>query len=119
MECPKVTPDQIRASKLLSRVLRHRPDSIGISLDKNGWTNVDKLIQQAAKHGVSLTRETLAFIVEHNDKQRFTLSDDGSRRRAVQGHSVEVALQLLARKPPPVLYHGPSERTWLQYGRAG
>jgi putative RNA 2'-phosphotransferase len=119
MGSPEVTPDQIRASKLLSYVLRHCPDSIGISLDKNGWANVDELIQQAAQHEVTLTRATLAFIVKHNDKQRFTLSTDGSRIRAVQGHSVEVDLQLVARKPPPVLYHGTVGKNLASIRRSG
>ena len=67
-----MTPDQIQASKFLSRVLRHRPDSIGIRLDRNGWVSIDELLTQASKFGISLSREELHYIVEHNDKKRFS-----------------------------------------------
>jgi putative RNA 2'-phosphotransferase len=30
-------------SKFLSLVLRHQPETIGIELDQNGWTDIDKL----------------------------------------------------------------------------
>ena len=33
-----------RHSKLLSYVLRHRPDEVGIELDEAGWADVDELI---------------------------------------------------------------------------
>ncbi|WP_250636925.1 RNA 2'-phosphotransferase [Hymenobacter sp. PAMC 26628] len=32
--------ETIRASKLLSLVLRHEPAQIGIALDEQGWTDV-------------------------------------------------------------------------------
>ena len=32
-------------SKFLSLVLRHKPDTIGISLDEHGWANVSELIE--------------------------------------------------------------------------
>lgn len=96
----------ISKSKMLSRWLRHRPDVIGIKLDKNGWTNVAELIAKATAAGTPITHEELVQIVAESDKQRFTLSEDGLRIRAAQGHSVTVDLNLPAKKPPPVLYHG-------------
>jgi len=30
-------------SKLMSLVLRHKPEEIGLQLDENGWTNVNSL----------------------------------------------------------------------------
>ncbi|MFZ4559486.1 MAG: RNA 2'-phosphotransferase, partial [Saprospiraceae bacterium] len=35
---------QKKISKFLSFVLRHQPEYIGISLDKNGWADVADLI---------------------------------------------------------------------------
>lgn len=32
-----------RLSKLLSLVLRHNPGHLGLTLDENGWVNVDEL----------------------------------------------------------------------------
>lgn len=96
----------ISKSKMLSGWLRHRPDAIGITLDKQGWTDVADLIAKAAAAGTPLTHEELVQIVAESDKQRFTLSENGLRIRAAQGHSVPVDLNLPAKRPPPVLYHG-------------
>lgn len=93
-------------SKFLSFVLRHRPESIGIVLDKQGWANVTDLLDKAAAAGNSISVDELKVIVAQNDKKRFVLSDDASRIRAAQGHSIEVDLKLPVKMPPPVLYHG-------------
>ncbi|HEY8606425.1 MAG TPA: RNA 2'-phosphotransferase [Noviherbaspirillum sp.] len=93
-------------SKLLSRWLRHRPDAIGLTLDKQGWADIDELLAKATAAGSPMTKEELLSIVADNDKQRFSVSDDGLRIRAAQGHSVAVDLKLPIRIPPPVLYHG-------------
>jgi putative RNA 2'-phosphotransferase len=98
--------DATRASKFLSYVLRHRPDSIGISLDKEGWASVPELLAKAAAAGIAITLNELKQIVAQNDKKRFVLSDDATRIRAAQGHSIEVDLKLAVKAPPPVLYHG-------------
>ncbi len=31
-------------SKYMSQILRHKPETIGITLDEHGWANVDELI---------------------------------------------------------------------------
>lgn len=31
-------------SRFMSLILRHKPETIGISLDEHGWANVDELI---------------------------------------------------------------------------
>lgn len=102
--------DRVKISKLLSLVLRHEPETIGLSLDAQGWTSVDDLIARANAHGNTLTREILAAVVATSDKQRFALSSDGSRIRANQGHSVGVDLGLAVREPPSTLFHGTADR---------
>lgn len=96
----------IAQSRFLSRVLRHRPDAIGLTLDAQGWADIDTLVQRAREHGVGLSRETLLEIVAGNDKQRFAIDADGRRIRANQGHSLAVDLQLAASVPPERLFHG-------------
>jgi putative RNA 2'-phosphotransferase len=102
--------DLTRVSKFLSLVLRHKPEEIGLMLDGQGWAEVDELIACAGRHGRRLDRALIRRVVETNDKKRFALSDDGSRIRASQGHSVEVDLALEPRTPPEVLFHGTATR---------
>jgi putative RNA 2'-phosphotransferase len=97
-------------SKRLSFVLRHRPDSIGVSLDDAGWVAVDELLAALARSGMRLTRPELDAVVAGNDKQRFAFDDAGARIRASQGHSVPVALGYRTELPPDVLFHGTVRR---------
>jgi putative RNA 2'-phosphotransferase len=101
---------QMRISKFLSLVLRHRPGKIGIELDEAGWTDVETLIENARTHGMTFGLEELRAVVAENDKQRFALTADGLRIRASQGHSVDVELEYEPREPPEVLYHGTVEK---------
>ncbi|WP_033344149.1 RNA 2'-phosphotransferase [Catenuloplanes japonicus] len=96
-----------RTSKRISSVLRHRPDSVGITLAPDGWVPVPTLL--AALH---LTREQLGRVVAENDKQRFTIerTPDGERIRANQGHSVTVDLGYEPQDPPGTLFHGTADR---------
>jgi putative RNA 2'-phosphotransferase len=75
-------------------------------LSPQGWASIDELIIKSHAAGTRFSRDDLLRVVENNDKKRFTLSDDGQRIRAAQGHSVTVELGLTPREPPPVLYHG-------------
>ena len=95
-----------QASKFLSLVLRHDPGQIGLVLDPRGWVDVDDLLAALAGTDNAMTRETLFEIVATSDKKRFSLSDDGTRIRAAQGHSVPVDLGLAPVTPPAVLFHG-------------
>ncbi|MEM5518977.1 RNA 2'-phosphotransferase [Henriciella sp. AS95] len=95
-----------RESKFLSLVLRHKPEEIGLQLDKHGWVRVDELLRKLKKANRKLSRDELIQLVENNDKKRFTLSEDGLRIRAAQGHSIDVDLGLEPQCPPDELYHG-------------
>jgi putative RNA 2'-phosphotransferase len=93
-------------SKFLSLVLRHRPSVVGLSLDAQGWADVDELLARCHAHGRSFDRATLDEMVATNPKQRFAFSDDKRRIRASQGHSVDVELGYEAAIPPARLFHG-------------
>jgi putative RNA 2'-phosphotransferase len=97
-------------SKFMSLVLRHQPQSIGLTLDEAGWASIDELLAKASGAGKRLSRDLLHEIVAGNDKQRFALSEDGLRIRANQGHSIKVELGLAQAEPPAVLYHGTAKR---------
>ncbi|MEV6757760.1 RNA 2'-phosphotransferase [Streptomyces sp. NPDC051214] len=94
----------VKVSKYLSKHLRHQPERIGLTLDENGWVEIDALVAAAAAHGFRFTRAELDHAVATNDKQRFAV--EGGRIRASQGHSVDVDLDLPPATPPAYLFHG-------------
>ncbi|MAT97405.1 MAG: RNA 2'-phosphotransferase [Anaerolineaceae bacterium] len=97
-----------RVSKYLSFILRHRPETIGLTLDANGWASIDELINKTTQY--ELTPALIATIVQTNDKQRFSLSADGRKIRAKQGHSITIDLDLVPVEPPEQLFHGTAVR---------
>ncbi|HEX2630750.1 MAG TPA: RNA 2'-phosphotransferase [Chitinophagaceae bacterium] len=99
-----------RLSKFLSLLLRHQPEAIGLVLDEQGWVNTDDLINKIAKQNPGFNLVALQHIVQTNAKQRFRFSDDGSKIRASQGHSIEVELNYEEKQPPALLYHGTAEK---------
>ena len=111
MKNEKADKSSTEISKFLSYVLRHKPEDIGLSLDKEGWADIVELLRLATKHGAPVTRERLDQVVAESDKKRFALSPDGLRIRAVQGHStrsVDISFEPLT--PPPKLHHGTAQR---------
>ena len=106
-----MTDPLVKTSKFLSLVLRHAPETIGLSLDANGWAEVDQLLAQAASHGKAITRAQLDEVVANDSKTRYAFSMDGLRIRANQGHSLAaVDIGLPPAMPPAVLYHGTASR---------
>ena len=98
-------------SKFLSLVLRHQPEYINLELNKNGWANVDELIEKSKMKNIIFSIDELNDIVQSNDKQRFAFDDSKTLIRANQGHSVKtIDLQLEVLKPPNFLYHGTVEK---------
>ena len=105
----------IETGKFLALILRHKPETIGIKLDSNGWVDVQELIDKASiyqktERHIPLTKKILDEIVATNDKKRFEYSEDGWSIRASQGHSIAVALDLDPIDPPEFLYHGTAEK---------
>lgn len=99
-----------RISKFLSLVLRHKPETIGIELDKSGWTDVSTLIEKANTANVPLSFELLKHIVGANVKKRFAFTEYFDKIRANQGHSIEVELGYEPKEPPAILYHGTGQK---------
>lgn len=103
-----------KVSKFLSYVLRHKPQSIGISLLKGGWVSVTELLEKtnehSAKNGFILDTNLLSLVVAEDNKGRYSFSEDKKLIRANQGHSLEVDLGLKNVVPPLNLYHGTVEK---------
>ena len=112
---PEMKKELIGMSKFLSMVLRHNPSAIGITLDDEGWVDVQTLIDNATIYqkdqGLeALTKDLLDEIVDTNNKRRFEYSEDGWEIRARQGHSIDVNLGYDSTMPPDYLYHGTASR---------
>lgn len=101
--------ENIRISKLLSLVLRHKPETIGISLDENGWTDVEILIKRVNESGTFISKDVIRHVVGNNSKKRFAFNEDETMIRANQGHSVEIELGYEPVEPPVILFHGTPE----------
>lgn len=97
-----------KISKYLSYILRHQPHSIGLELDPNGWASIEELIAKTTDF--KLTLPVIEYVVETNDKQRFSLNKEMTKIRANQGHSLNIDLALTAQQPPDALYHGTAKR---------
>ena len=96
-------------SKYMSLILRHKPETIGITLDEHGWADVDELIE-----GISRTQnfnmDILEEIVRTDEKQRYSFNEDKTKIRANQGHSIQVDVELEEKEPPEILWHGTGEK---------
>lgn len=90
-----------KIDKYITYLLRHDPKKESLIMDKNGWIEVKDLIDK-----LHINIMDLDYIVFENDKQRFSYSDDKSKIRANQGHSIDVDVQLKDYIPPVILYHG-------------
>ena len=98
-----------KTSKYLSLILRHKPETIGITLDEHGWANVDELIAGIAKtHDCDM--DILEEIVRTDEKQRYSFNEDKTLIRANQGHSIAVDVELEEAVPPEELWHGTGEK---------
>lgn len=93
-------------SKFLSLILRHKPETIGLKLDHQGWADTEELLAKINAAGKTIDFELLQKIVSENDKKRFAFNEDYSKLRASQGHSLQVELAYEPAKPPAILYHG-------------
>lgn len=100
----------VKISKFLSLILRHKPETIGLTLDEGGWADVNTLIELARQQGTQINRSILEQVVANNDKKRFGFNDARTKIRANQGHSIAVDLALTPQKPPELLYHGTATR---------
>lgn len=106
-----MSENSIHLSKFLSLVLRHKPETIDIELDENGWVNIETLLKKANAFGIQLDRAMLNHLVETNSKKRFAFNETKEKIRASQGHSIEIDLGYVNQMPPEFLFHGTGEKS--------
>lgn len=99
-----------KVSKFISLILRHKPEEIGIALDKYGWAKVDELIAGVSKRYRGFSIDILEEIVRTDEKQRYSFNEAHTLIRANQGHSIPVDVELEIVEPPEYLYHGTGKK---------
>lgn len=106
-------------SRFISLILRHKPETIGITLDKHGWADVDELLDGINDYGKKINLSMLQEIVNTDGKQRYSFNEDKTLIRANQGHSVNVDVELKEAVPPKYLYHGTGEKYLDSINKSG
>lgn len=105
--------DEIKLARLLTFALRHKPQALGLKLDKNKYVKVDDLLNALEEHGHDITLGDIVSCVELDDKGRFEYNASKKIIRCTYGHSAEIASQAPDEadynyKLPSKLYHGSS-----------
>jgi len=101
---------RLRLSKLLSAILRHIPHELSISIDEEGWADIQELVY-AIKHKWKnrhlyswLSEEHILAVAILDPKGRFEVR--GHFIRARYGHSIKVKIDLPEDDEVKILYHG-------------
>lgn len=99
---PRMTPKTI--SKLLSLMLRHRPDEFGLEVDRHGFADLDVVVRAFQGKNSQFALEDIEKVVYDGEKARFEIVDN--RIRARYGHTFSIDLGLDPSEPPECLYKG-------------
>ncbi len=95
-------PDRRRISKLLSLILRHRPDEFGLNMDEYGFIPLDEVIEAVQQRYSAVEEEDIRTLVETSRQRRFELVD--GKIRALYAHSFFVEMDGEPMEPPESLY---------------
>lgn len=96
--------NKVQISKLLSLMLRHRPQEFGLEVDVYGFADMEAVLSALQKKDASLTLESIEAVVYDGEKQRFEIVD--GKIRARYGHSFHIELGVDSSQPPEFLYKG-------------
>jgi putative RNA 2'-phosphotransferase len=98
--------DNNKLSKIISHALRHEPESYGLTLDNEGWVNINELLfaLQKKKEWKGLSIDNIETMINLSSKKRHECLN--GKIRALYGHSI--SQQIIKEKsiPPNLLYHG-------------
>jgi len=96
--------NKVQISKLLSLMLRHRPQEFGLEVDTYGFADLEAVLAALQKKDASLTVASIEAVVYDGEKQRFEIVD--GKIRARYGHSFYIELGVDSTQPPEFLYKG-------------
>jgi len=102
---------RIKLSKLLTAILRHAPDSVGLKLSEDGWAVLSELVTKIKHHKPHyswLSEDLIKAVATLDPKGRFELR--GNFIRARYGHSKKLKVKVEYQEDQEIktLYHGTS-----------
>ena len=106
-----------RISKLLSLMLRHRPDEFGLEIDAYGYAPLDQVVQGVQERYAEITEADVVDLVKAPGQYRFELNEFGVR--ALYGHSFFVDMDGEPMDPPERLYMGTTRSAAQRFAREG
>lgn len=95
-------------SRIILKALRHKPESLGLTLDLAGYCCVEELVRALKEKGYQVTKEDIDKVGEN---ERFSFDQYHTKIRADYGNSIGLLLSNMYPqddKPPNILYHGTS-----------
>ncbi len=99
-----VNRNAVFVSKLLSLMLRHRPEEFGVEVDEQGFADLDAVLSALQERQSDIEMGDIDALIDQAEKQRFEIQD--GRIRARYGHSIQVDLGIEPTEPPEFLYKG-------------
>src|SRR5207237_4551033 len=101
--------DPIKLSKLLSYLLRHKPEAVGLTLDERGFTALDELVVKVNTSGrlpCPITIEDVRALIASEASRRFEERD--GRVRARSGHTAASVTEVVTERavPPEFVFVG-------------
>ena len=95
-------------SIFISFLLRHKPETVHLEMDRHGWVAVKDLIDGINQYSAyEIDMAKLEEIVKTDEKGRYRFNEERTKIKACQGHSIPwVEPQLQYTDPPEFLYHG-------------
>lgn len=94
--------DRRRISKLLSLILRHRPDEFGLNVDEYGFAPLSEVVEAVQQRYPEVTEEDVSGLIEGSRQHRFEIRDGNIR--ALYAHSFYVEMDGEPLDPPEHMY---------------
>ena len=66
----------VRISKLLSLMLRHRPDEFGIEVDRFGFADLQSVLLAIQDRDADVELQHIEAVVNDSEKKRFEIKGD-------------------------------------------
>jgi putative RNA 2'-phosphotransferase len=109
--------DNKRISKLLSLILRHRPDEFGLQMDEFGYVPLDEVVGAIRERYPELDSEEVQQRIEATKAHRFEINENGIR--ALYGHSFFIEMDIEPMDPPELLYMGTTQKDARRFKEQG